>query len=611
MNVVKNNLRYLNKGLFVRNSHMMTTSEAFVETLAKNKVKNTFGIAGSAFMDSLHSFPTAGIRFIPVQHEQNAAHMADGYARASNKHGVCIAQNGPGISNFITGIASAYWSHSPVIAITPQSSSLTQGLGGFQEVNQLPMFSEITKHQTHITHPKRMAELVNYSFYRSMLDRGPVQINIPRDYFYYDFEMNIPEPLEINRPAPNPTVLNNVIDALKNAKNPFILAGGGVNMSNSTALLAKFAEKFSIPVATTYLHNDSFPCNNRFYMGPLGYQGSKSAMQIMKNSDLVLALGTRLGPFGTLPQYDIDYWPKHAKIVQVDIDPNVLGLVKETNFSLHADVNITLQKLLSLTDNLEFECTSGKSAHSRMVHIDSVRNVWKNELDEMRHISNNNTRGNKISPREALHTLEKNLPTNDLMLSTDIGNICSVANSYLNFREPNSFFAAMSYGSCGYAFPTIMGAKIACPHKTAIAYVGDGAWGMSMAETLTCVRENIPVTAVVFNNGQWGAEKKNQVLWFNNKYIGTQLDNPSFAEIANAMGAKGIKVSDKQSLSEALHESINNQKNGKTTIIEVMVTKELGEPFRRDAMKLPNRFLDKYSDDIVIAESSSGQPTDL
>ena len=144
-----------------------------------------------------------------------------------------------------------------------------------------------------------------------------------------------------------------------------------------------------------------------------------------------------------------------------------------------------------------------------------------------------------------------------------------------------------------------------------IAYVGDGAWGMSMAETLTCVRENIPVTAVVFNNGQWGAEKKNQVLWFNNKYIGTQLDNPSFAEIANAMGAKGIKVSDKQSLSEALHESINNQKNGKTTIIEVMVTKELGEPFRRDAMKLPNRFLDKYSDDIVIAESSSGQPTDL
>ncbi|HSV28961.1 MAG TPA: thiamine pyrophosphate-dependent enzyme, partial [Candidatus Omnitrophota bacterium] len=186
--------------------------------------------------------------------------------------------------------------------------------------------------------------------------------------------------------------------------------------------------------------------------------------------------------------------------------------------------------------------------------------------------------------------LEKAMPDN-AMVTTDIGNICSLANSHLRFKQPNSFFAAMSFGNCGYAFPTVMGCKVARPDRPAIAYVGDGAWGMSLQETLTCVRENIPVVAVVFNNGQWGAEKKNQIDYYANRFIGTNLQNPSFAQVAQAMGADGIRADHPDQVGDALRQAAAS---GRPTILELMVTQALGEPFRRDALKKPARMLEKY-----------------
>ena len=199
-----------------------------------------------------------------------------------------------------------------------------------------------------------------------------------------------------------------------------------------------------------------------------------------------------------------------------------------------------------------------------------------------------------MHPRQMLRELEKAMPA-AAMVSTDIGNICSVSNSYLRFKSANSMFAAMSFGNCGYALPTIIGAKVAAPGRPAVAYVGDGAFGMSFGEILTSVREEIPVTAVVFHNKQWGAEKKNQVDFYANRFLGVNLKNPSWAEVARSLGAEGVTIDRLGDVGEALGDACAAQRRGKTTILEVMVTEELGDPFRRDALKKPHRLLAKYA----------------
>ena len=568
----------------------MTPSEAFVETLVAHGVTDVFGIVGSAYMDALDIFPAAGIRFISVQHEQGAGHMADGYSRVSGRQGVCIAQNGPGITNFVTAIAAAYWAHSPVVCITPETGSATQGLGGFQETEQLPFFEKITKYQAHVNRPDRLAEFTGRCFDLALTERGPTQLNIPRDFFYGDIDVKIPQPIRVERPAGGPGSLDAAADALASAKFPVIVSGGGVIMSDGVKECVALAEHLSAPVVNSYLHNDSFPASHELWCGPLGYQGSKAAMKLIAQADVVLALGTRLGPFGTLPQHGIEYWPKNAKIIQVDADHRMLGLVKEISVAVLGDAKGAASEILNRlqTSNREIACHGNRD--QRLAEIRSQKDEWESELNAW-----GQDEGTPIAPRRLLRELEKAMPK-DAVIATDIGNICSVSNSYLRFEEPNSFMAAMSFGNCGYAFPTAMGAKVAAPDRPSVAYVGDGAWGMSLLETLTAVRENIPVTAVVFNNGQWGAEKKNQVDFYADRYVGTNLDNPSFAEIARAMGANGIKVEHPDQVGDALREATQSSK---CTIVECMVTQELGDPFRRDALKKPQRTLEKYKDYTV------------
>src|SRR5689334_16090062 len=247
----------------------MTPSEAFVETLVANGVKEVFGIVGSAYMDALDLFPLAGIRFISVAHEQGAGHMADGYSRVSGRHGVCIAQNGPGITNFVTAVAAAYWAHSPVVVVTPETGSMTLGLGGFQETEQLPIFSKITKYQAHVNNKARMAELTARAFDRAMLELGPTQLNIPRDFFYGDIECEIQKPLAIERGAGGERSLDEAAELLAAAQFPVILAGGGIIMADAQADAIALAEALQAPVCTSYLHNDAFPATHALWCGPL------------------------------------------------------------------------------------------------------------------------------------------------------------------------------------------------------------------------------------------------------------------------------------------------------------------------------------------------------
>ncbi len=580
----------------VRGKVKMTPSEALVETMVAQGVTDVFGIVGSAYMDALDIFPGAGIRFIPVAHEQGAVHMADGYARVSGRVGVCIAQNGPGVTNFVTGVAAAYWAHSPVVVITPETGSGTMGLGGFQETEQLPIFSKITKYQGHVNNKARMAEITARCFDRALLEMGPTQLNIPRDFFYGDIECEIPQPIRIGRGAGDPKALDEAADLLASAKFPVILAGGGVIMGEGTREAIALAELLHAPVANSYLHNDSFPASHALWVGPLGYQGSQAAMKLIAKADVVLALGTRLGPFGTLPQYGMDYWPKNAKIVQVDADPRMLGLVKPISVGINGDARAAAAALVQRLTGKSLACLSNKG--ERDAAIKAEKAAWEKELEQWTHerdpYSIEVAKGTKaMHPREMLRALERAMPKG-AMVSTDIGNICSVANSYLRFDEPRSMLAAMSFGNCGYAFPVACGAKVARPDRPAIAYVGDGAWGISLNEMLTCARENIGVTVVLFNNGQWGAEKKNHVDFYSRRFQGVELENPSWAAVAKSFGCEGVTVDKVSDVGDALRESVKRQSEGKATILEMMVTKELGDPFRRDALSKPVRHLQKY-----------------
>ncbi|MCP4793682.1 MAG: sulfoacetaldehyde acetyltransferase [Actinomycetia bacterium] len=583
----------------------MTPSEAFVETLLANGVETAFGIMGSAFMDAMDIFTPAGIRLVPVVHEQGAAHMADGFARVSGRHGVVIGQNGPGISNCVTAIAAAFWAHSPVVIVTPETGTMGIGLGGFQEANQLPMFEEFTKYQGHIVNEKRMAELTARCFDRAILEMGPTQLNIPRDRFYGEIDVEIPEPIRIERGAGGEQSLDEAADLLASAEFPVLLAGGGVVMGDAVAETIELAERLGCPVVNSYLHNDSFPASHPQWCGPLGYQGSKAAMKLITRADVVLALGTRLGPFGTLPQHDMDYWPADARIIQVDADAKMLGLVKKVSVGICGDAGAAARALTARLADRTLACDATRDERAAATAAEKAN--WEAELDDWTHETDDfsidmikeaiDEEDNWLHPRQVLRELEKAMPPR-VMVSTDIGNINSVANSYLRFEEPRSFFAAMSWGNCGYALPTIIGAKAAAPDRPAVSYAGDGAWAMSMVEVMTAVRHDIPVTAIVFHNRQWGAEKKNQVDFYGRRFVAGELDgDENYSEIARAMGAEGVRVDQLEDVGPALRAAIDAQMtDGRTTVVEIMCTKELGDPFRKDALSRPVRNLEKYTD---------------
>ncbi|MSQ76612.1 MAG: sulfoacetaldehyde acetyltransferase, partial [Rhodoferax sp.] len=408
----------------------MTPSEAFVETMAANGVTEIFGIMGSAFMDAMDIFAPAGIKLIPVVHEQGAGHMADGYARVSGRHGVVIGQNGPGISNCVTAIAAAYWAHSPVVMITPETGTMGMGLGGFQEANQLPMFQEFTKYQGHVNNPKRMAEYTARCFDRAMSEMGPTQLNIPRDYFYGEVTCEIPKPMRVERGAGGENSLNAAADLLANAKFPVILAGGGVVMGDAVAECQALAERLGAPVVTGYLRNDAFPASHALWCGPLGYQGSKAAMKLIAQADVVVALGSRMGPFGTLAQHGLDYWPKDAKIIQVEADHTNLGLVKKITVGIHGDAKASAQAMLQRLQSRALVCDGNKAA--RAATIAAEKAAWEKELDGWTHERDaysldvieeaKNEAGNWLHPRQVLRELEKAMPPR-AMVSTDIGNI--------------------------------------------------------------------------------------------------------------------------------------------------------------------------------------------
>ena len=574
----------------------MTTEEAFIKVLQDHGIQHAFGIIGSAFMPISDLFPSAGITFWDCAHEGSAGMMADGYTRATGKMAVMIAQNGPGITNFVTPVKTAYWNHTPLLLITPQAANKTIGQGGFQEVEQMKLFEDMVAYQEEVRDPTRIVEVLNRVIMNAKRASAPAQINIPRDMWTQVIDIDLPAMVEFERPSGGDKAISEAAEMLSSSNNPVILNGAGVVLSEGAIEASKaLAERLDAPVCVGYQHNDAFPGSHPLFSGPLGYNGSKAAMELIKDADVVLCLGTRLNPFSTLPGYGIDYWPQNAKIIQVDINPDRIGLTKKVSVGIVGDAAKVADKILhELSDN-----AGDLNRTERKQKIAELKSRWAQQLSSMDHEEddpgttwNERARADKpdwMSPRKAWRAIQAALPK-EAIISSDIGNNCAIGNAYPTFEETRKYLAPGLFGPCGYGLPSVVGAKIGRPDVPVVGFSGDGAFGIAVTELTAIGREEWPpVTQIVFRNYQWGAEKRNSTLWYDDNFVGTELDTQvSYAGIAKACGLQGIVAKTMAELTEALHTAIKDQmENGKTTLIEAMINQELGEPFRRDAMKKP------------------------
>ena len=572
----------------------MTTEEAFIKVLQMHGIEHAFGIIGSAFMPISDLFPKAGITFWDVAHETNGGLIADGYTRATGKMSMVIAQNGPGITGLVTPIKTAYWNHTPLLLVTPQAANKTMGQGGFQEVEQMNLFKDMVCYQEEVRDPSRMAEVLNRVIEKAFRGSAPAQINVPRDYWTQVIDIELPPIVRFERQGGGKEAIDKAAKILSEAKFPVILSGAGVVIGDAIEDCKKLAEKLDAPVCSGYQHNDSFPGNHPLAVGPLGYNGSKAAMQLISKADVVLALGTRLNPFSTLPGYGIDYWPKKASIIQVDMNPDRIGLTKKVTVGICGDAKMVSQQLLTkLSKN-----AGNNDREERKNIIHQTKSAWLQTLSGLDHeeddpgtVWNKEARerdNDRMSPRQAWRAIQVAIPQ-EAIISSDIGNNCAIGNAYPTFEKGRKYLAPGLFGPCGYGFPSILGAKIGCPDTPVIGFAGDGAFGISMNEMSSCARKEWPaITMVIFRNYQWGAEKRNSILWFDDNFVGTELDPElSYAKVANACGLKGVTVKTMEETTKAIKQSCDDQKKGITTFIEIILNQELGEPFRRDAMKKP------------------------
>ena len=588
----------------------MTTEEAFVKVLQMHGIEHTFGIIGSAFMPISDYFPNAGITFWDCAHECNGGYMADGFTRSTGKMAMIIAQNGPGITNFVTCVKTAYWNHTPMLLVTPQAANKTIGQGGFQEVEQMAVFKDMVAYQEEIRDPYRVAEVLNRVITKAKRMSAPVQVNVPRDLWTQVIDIELPPIVDFERPSGGAGAITLAAELLSNAKFPVILNGAGVVLGEAISASQELAEKLDAPVCCNYQHNDAFPGSHPLFAGPLGYNGSKAGMELIKQADVVLALGTRLNPFSTLPCYGIDYWPQDAKLIQVDINPDRIGLTKPVSVGIVGDAKQVAENILSQLSNKAGE--DGREERRKLISV--TKSKWTETLASMDHEDdddgtswNERTRIRQpdyMSPRMAWRAIMEVLPK-EAIISSDIGNNCAIGNAYPTFEQGRKYLAPGLFGPCGYGFPSIIGAKIGNPNMPVVGFAGDGAFGISMNEMTAVGRKDWPaITMLIFRNYQWGAEKRNTTLWYDDNFVGTELDlQVSFADIAIACGVKGVKANSMKEMTEKLGTALKDQmENRETTFIEVVLNQELGEPFRRDAMKAPVPVAGINKDDMRLQQ---------
>jgi len=492
-------------------------------------------------------------------------------------------------------VKTAYWNHTPLLLVTPQAANKTIGQGGFQEIPQMALFADMVCYQEEVRDASRICEVLNRVIEKAWRGSAPAQINVPRDLWTQVVDIELPQIVRLERPRGGADAITSAAKLLSEAKFPVILNGAGVVIGGAIPASAALAERLDAPVCCGYQHNDAFPGSHPLFAGPLGYNGSKAGMELISKADVVLALGTRLNPFSTLPGYGIDYWPKDAKVIQVDINSDRIGLTKKVHVAIQGDARQVAEQLLE-----QLSADAGDDGRQeRKDLIATTKSRWLQQLSSMDHEDDDpgttwnerarNREPDRMSPRQAWRAIQAALPR-DAIISSDIGNNCAIGNAYPTFEEGRKYLAPGLFGPCGYGFPSILGAKIGCPDVPVVGFAGDGAFGISMNEMTACGRDEWPpITMIIFRNYQWGAEKRNTTLWYEDNFVGTELNlEVEYAKIAEACGLKGVQVTTTAELTDALNTAVTDQmENGVTTFIEAVLNQELGEPFRRDAMKAP------------------------
>jgi acetolactate synthase I/II/III large subunit len=554
---------------------MIGAGEALVASLRAHGVRHVFGICGSSLIEVLDAmYGVPDLTYVGVRHEQVAAHAADGYARASGRPGVCLATNGPGATNLVTGVACARACFSPVVIL---AGAVMQGQvyrGVFQELDQKTLFTPVTKLTIDVPNAQRIPDLVAKAFRVATTGRrGPVVINLPRDVLNASVA-SATDSLVIppsTRPGADAGAVERAARRLAKAERPVIIAGGGVVWSEATGEVLAVADRLAAPVVTSYGHNDAVPADHPLVIGAVGRAGSPEAAEAVKRADVILAAGSRLGHFTTF--FDHRLIPKDAAIIQIEIDEEALGLYYPTAEALWGDVGVVLRQL-----GVALGSGGPRDARERRAWIAAQRAGRQQRIDRDGRVDRV-----PITPRRVVWELRQVLPRNAIVaLDSTAG--AAPAYDMLDFHEPRTLLDSLDWGCVGAGFPTALGARFAAPDRPVVCLAGDGGFLMTSQDLETAVRYRVPVVVLVFNNGCWGIEKAYQKHFFGGRYIGADFGNPAFDRYAQSFGAGGWRVERPEEIRPALERAL--AVTDRPTVIEVIVDpEELPYPARTEAVR--------------------------
>ena len=560
----------------IQKKRLLTGGQAAVKSLKKEKVKHVFGLIGSATMEMFDAlYHEKKIKFIGVRDERTGTHMADGYARASNQPGVILAgQNGPGATNLVTGIAQAKAAFSPVISIAGSYSTKDKMEDAFQGLDQQSLFNPITKKTWTVKNTKLIPKVFSDAFRLSMSPRrGPVCINLPRNILATSekFKINeIKKSYEENITLKsNNKLLKKVVNLINGSKKVVIIVGAGIKYNSKFKKVTRLAEYLNVPIVTAAGHGDAVPFDHKLHAGQMGPRGNPVASKLVKEADIIIALGTRLGFNSTF--YSYENINKKAKIIQVELEKKMIGRYFPVEIGIYADAAIFADQLYNEIKKTKLT-THLKEWTTRYLH------ERKNFLIDRDKIKFKNY---PIQPKGLFKQLRQVLPRNSA-ITLDAGTLCLQATDALEYYDPPSLFTPLDFGLVGFSFACGLGVKVAKPNKKVISLMGDGGFGMTISELSTAVEYGINTITIVMNNKSWGAEKAYQKDFFGKRYLGADISSPPFDKVAELYGAKGFRVTKTSEINQAVKAAL---KINKPVVIDVDVDPKALYSFRRDSFK--------------------------
>ena len=555
----------------------LTGGQAAVKSLKRERVKHVFGLIGSSTMDMFDAlYHEKKIKFIGVRDERTGAHMADGYARASNQPGVILAgQNGPGATNLVTGIAQAKAAFSPVVSIAGSYSTKDKMEDAFQGLDQQSLFKPITKKTWTVTNTKKISQTFSNAFKLAMTPRkGPVCINLPRNILAESSTFKINQKKKSFEDQSSikakSSSVRKAVKIISNSTKGVIIAGAGIKYTSKHKDVIKLAELLNLPIVTSAGHGDAIPFNHKLNAGQMGPRGNPVASKLVKESDVIIALGTRLGFNSTF--YSYENINKKAKIIQVELDKKMLGRYFPITVGIHADAATATNQLYKEIKNQKIILNVKLWTNMYL----KERSKFLNERDKI-----NLKKNFPIQPSGLFRQLRSVIPKNSA-ITLDAGTLCLQATDALEYYDPPSLFTPLDFGLVGFSFACGLGVKVAKPNKTVVSLMGDGGFGMTISELSTAVEYGINTITIVMNNKSWGAEKSYQKDFFGKRYLGADINSPPFDKVAELYGAKGFKVKKISEINEAVKAAL---KIKKPVVIDVDVDPKALYSFRRDSFK--------------------------